>query len=266
MKKTILVFCITFLIPLPHLFAFSDGMMFNATEGCGCHAPKANDNTLIELIKGKSTAKVNEAMSFEIVVTHPSFARSGITITLQDKDGRIAGFAKPLAGEGLKVLELNPKQLVHEAPKSFPQSGERKIHWRFEWVAPPKPGEYTLLAVANAVNLIPGVSIEGHWQYMKPLLITVSNQTSAVEEHSTEAFLLYPNPAHGRATIELPQNEETTLRITDMKGNTLLDTLAQGRYIWEARSKEGYALPAGSYIVAILSDKRRTVQILHLVR
>lgn len=258
--KYFILFAICFLGALSIAHALPNGIVFiPGGEGCACHAEKSSTNTLVELINPIKTVAPGKKMSFEIRLLHPQYTRAGIAITIQDEQGRVAGSFQPIDGEGLKVYEFNPRQLVHEEPKAMQRVTEgNEVRWRFEWIAPQQKGEYTMYAIGNAVSKTNKQST-GDWTYLTPFTIKVDNSV-AVEEQTVsgaEETLLYPHPARDYLVIELPDKVNTTVGIYNPQGELVLSSIASGKFVWNTHSSEtGTSVASGMYLVVLSHDEK----------
>jgi hypothetical protein len=71
---------------------------------------------------------------------------------------------------------------------------------------------------------------EGNWELLDESFYHYSEQASGIEEHYTEAVLLYPNPASNQITIQLPHGEQKgLLQIYTLQGNKVLQKVITGK-------------------------------------
>ncbi|GIV55367.1 MAG: hypothetical protein KatS3mg040_0135 [Candidatus Kapaibacterium sp.] len=76
---------------------------------------------------------------------------------------------------------------------------------------------------------------------------------TSVAEDQTSSISIHPNPATDAATIELG-NQRGVIRITDLRGGSVLETAALGSYRWDTTDRSGRTVPAGVYVVSIVLD------------
>lgn len=81
---------------------------------------------------------------------------------------------------------------------------------------------------------------------------------TSVADSEAGGISIHPNPATDAATIELG-NQRGTIRIADLRGGMVLETVALGSYRWDTTDRSGRTVPAGIYVVSIVLDGGRQV-------
>jgi len=138
------------------------------TQGCAsCHGSK-NTNTTLNITTGSGgfVVKPNSTTNFTITVKNSTQAKTGINI--QAKTAKTGGSNIGTLISGAGSQEENG-ELIHDNPQNL-SGGE--FNFDFSWTAPSAPGEYYILAIANAVDGF-GDSNGDMWNWMTPQKITV---------------------------------------------------------------------------------------------
>lgn len=152
-------------------YSRSSGMSGRAesnTQGCAsCHGSK-NSNTTLNITTGGGgfVVKPNSTTNFTITVKNSTQAKTGINI--QAKTAKTGGSNVGTLISGAGSQEENG-ELIHDNPQNL-SGGE--FDFDFSWTAPSAPGEYYILAIANAVDGF-GDSNGDMWNWMAPQKITV---------------------------------------------------------------------------------------------
>lgn len=124
-------------------FAHYLGITTYAETGCTCHSPFASNATSLQLTSetGQLVVEPGGTLTLTLAVSHASMQAAGVNIAVSD------GVLAVLAGEGLRKAQ---GELTHTEPKTMTDG---KAAFTFTWTAPATPGDYTLMAAGNAVNM-----------------------------------------------------------------------------------------------------------------
>ncbi|MBL7998249.1 MAG: T9SS type A sorting domain-containing protein [Candidatus Kapabacteria bacterium] len=257
MQKLLLIPIALLCITAQPLIANPNGQNFSVKGGgCSCHSNNESSTTTTLVQPSKTTVKPGEQIDFVLSVQNATRSRSGFAFSVTDDAFVVVGTLT--AGTGTRKLGT---QLTHSSAKSF-SGTPRAASWTFSWTAPTTPGVYTVYSVGNAANS----GSSGDWRYSTPIKITVEDVQSV--EDIGELDALYPNPASSSLTVPIPEN---------MAGGTLTIKSADGRtvnsfndveqsFVWNTRSFNGDAVPAGVYYFIVDAGNRRRTQRAVIIR
>lgn len=238
------------------LFAGSGGQTGRTTSGCGgggCHGQKSSETTVdIPTVTGGSMNVAPGAkVDLFIIVGHSSKTAAGFNLKISDASNRNAGTIT--AGDGSRLA--GGGELTHRSPKAM-ESGQ--VRWDFSWTAPMTAGTYTIRAVGNAINGDGSANADDVWNALEPMTINVGT-SSVADELEKYAVQTMPNPTNSSMTIEysLPQTSMVQITISDMEGNTVLQTNQEQRdggtntFLWDGLNAQGIAVASGKYYAVI---------------
>lgn len=243
------------------LFADSGGKTGRTVSGCGdggCHGQKSSETTVdIPTVTGGSmNVEPGATIQLFIIVGHSSKTSAGFNLRISDASNRNAGTIT--AGDGSRLA--GGGELTHRSPKVM-ESGQAR--WDFSWTAPTQAGTYTIRAVGNAVNGDGGANAADLWNALEPMTLNVGTSSIAdeLEKHDVQTM---PNPTNSSVTIEyaLPQTSMVQITISDMEGNTVLQTSAEQRdsgkntFLWNGSNAQGTAVASGKYYAIIRYDEK----------
>jgi hypothetical protein len=143
-------------------------------------------------------------------------------------------------------------------PETQYQIQPSENNWRFDWqLEPPEAGRITNLGLKARVAWQKGYngeallraraySVCGYSEWTTPLKINVE-EAYGITENAIAGIKLYPNPASGPVTLQLPSCGPFTLTLRDISGRILSTHEATGgTHLWDASG-----LQAGMYIMEI---------------
>ncbi|MEJ5304042.1 MAG: T9SS type A sorting domain-containing protein, partial [Bacteroidales bacterium] len=146
-------------------------------------------------------------------------------------------------------------------------------NWRFDWqLEPPEAGRITNLGLKARVAWQKGYngeallraraySVCGYSEWTTPLKINVE-EAYGITENAIAGIKLYPNPASGPVTLQLPSCGPFTLTLRDISGRILSTHEATGgTHLWDASG-----LQAGMYIMEISNPDGLSTRIKLLIR
>jgi hypothetical protein len=168
--------------------------------GCDCHSPTLSSNVLVS-INGPSEIEVGEDADFTVTISGGPLAGGGVNIAAS------AGILTPQNG-----LKLVDGELTHTTPR--PAAGGT-VTFNFEYRAPEVPGQQTLFATGNSVNLN-GQPTGDEWNFAPNKIINVVSTTS-VDDGILSSYKLnqnYPNPFNPSTEISFTLAEAGNVRLT----------------------------------------------------
>jgi hypothetical protein len=220
-------------------------------SGCTCHNPTSSSSVTVG-ISGPDTITVGQTGTFRVTVKGGPLASAGTDIAVA------RGVLATVAGQGLQKIG---SELTHTSPKT--PTGD-SVSFVFLYTAPSSPGEDSIFANGNSVNLS-GDNTGDQWNFAPQKRITIRALTAVAVGGLPGAYALeqnYPNPFNPSTTIRyaLASAGFVRLNVIDMSGRQVASLLngeqAAGMHsvIWSPDN-----LSSGSYFYVLESgDFRET--------
>jgi len=146
------------------LYAHNDGMKGRTRKsddkpGCTCHGDNPSNSVKV-VISGPDSLKVNQEAQYNVTITGGPLAAAGVDIAVSK--GTLSTI-----GSDLKLLS---GELSHSDPK---KTTGKSVQFQFKYKAPPLPGNQTIFATGNSVDLNDKKTGD-MWNYAPDKIIIVS--------------------------------------------------------------------------------------------
>jgi hypothetical protein len=146
------------------LYAHNDGMKGRTRKsadkpGCTCHGDNPSPSVKV-VIAGPDSLSVNQEAEYNVVISGGPLIAAGIDIAASQ------GILSPLDPD----LKLLSGELTHKDPK---KPVGNFVQFQFKYKAPPFPGNQTIFASGNSVNLNDKKTGD-LWNYAPNKIISVS--------------------------------------------------------------------------------------------
>ncbi|MBN1407469.1 MAG: T9SS type A sorting domain-containing protein [Calditrichaceae bacterium] len=163
-----------------------------STQGCTCHDASPNASVTVT-ISGPTELNVNQTGSYAVTIAGGPLSAAGTNIATDN------GTLAPVDGS----LKLETGELTHTAPKA---PGDNVVRFEFDYTAPANPGEATIFANGNSVNLS-GDNTGDSWNFADNFGISINPASAIVNEPNVipgnfELDQNYPNPFNPTTTIK----------------------------------------------------------------
>lgn len=145
------------------IYAHDDGIKGRTKKsddkpGCTCHGSNPAPSVTV-LISGPESLSVNEEARFQVTISGGPLAAAGVDIAVSK------GTLTPISPD----LKLLSGELTHTNPKK--PSG-KSVQFQFKYKAPPLPGNQTIFASGNSVNLNDKKTGD-EWNFAPDKIITI---------------------------------------------------------------------------------------------
>ncbi len=246
------------------VIASSSGQIGRSTTtsgGCdiSCHgsASSLTTVTILEAIDGKILVAPNASIDLTLRVANSTATAAGCNISVRATlNGAVrSGTLSAITGQGLFVAQ---NELTHTSPKTMTAGS---ADFTFKWSAPSLTGTYYLHAAGNAVNRN-GASTGDRWAFLTPVQLVVS-QVDKVYEETKPLSSLRPLPAHDQVTFSSPTvpGTEVFVSIFDVQGTIVRSETRFAEsdtfeFVWNTKDNYGINVLPGSYVVAILNNRK----------
>jgi hypothetical protein len=177
-------------------YAYSTGItgrtQLGSTQGCTCHNVNSDESVTVT-VSGPTMLEVNETATYTVTIQGGPLSAAGTNIATD------YGTLGTLDGS----LQLISGELTHTSSKS--PSGNT-VTFEFTYTAPASPGEATIAANGNSVNLT-GDNTGDAWNFAENFGISITT-TSAIADDQLKLpgeFELgqnYPNPFNPSTFID----------------------------------------------------------------
>lgn len=249
--------------------ASSSGIVRRSTlnsGGCGggqCHGTSASTLTTLRIAESiDNTLRVlpGQVVDLTLVVSNSTAKACGLNLSVKTSENgnTNAGSLASVAGQSTWV-QLG--ELTHTSPKSF-SAGE--VSFKFTWTAPQTEGTAWLHAAANAVNLSGAPDAGDRWNFLSPIRIIISPASSVddiIAAHETMDVAPVPSSATVTASFGAVAGEPYVVNIFDAFGILVhQDRISAGSdrvsYVWNGRMNDGAQAAPGTYVLAIVGERR----------
>jgi Secretion system C-terminal sorting domain len=198
------------------LYAFSTGITGvtkkSQTPGCTCHGINPSTNVVVT-IDGPDSLMPNQTANYSITISGGPLKAAGTNIAASK--GSLTNVSND--------LRIQNGELTHFLPKT-PESGV--VTFNFTYSAPSEPGEQTIYANGNSVNLN-GQNTDDQWNFAADKIIQVGAITSINEKENIFTYKLeqnFPNPFNPSTKIRyyIPNRQFVSLKVYDLVGNEIV--------------------------------------------
>lgn len=212
----------------------------------GCHSGGTYTGT-VELSGLTDTIKPSTEYSLTLKLSS-TCVRTGFQITVLDKANKKCGDL--VAGTNCNLTTANSKQYLRQSNPVNLAGGTAS--YSFKWKSPAKIDNdsayfYFVMLQANGNGGTSGDNVaKGIKKAIMPTL-------SATNDALADLINIYPNPSADYINVVLPNNEATTLTMTDKAGKNVYKTTINGSHVLNAKE-----LNPGMYIIHLQSKNFKT--------
>jgi hypothetical protein len=237
--------------------------LFNG-EGCGsCHGGSNSTATQLSVpqaIDNKIFVTPGQSIRLDVIVANASQRNAGVNIAVKSSLTSESNAGTLALAQGNTALRTDfSGELTHRSPLAF--SGGRAT-FTFEWTAPQAEGSVFLRATGNAVNRDGGPAGD-QWNYLQPVEIVVGPTSSVQQAYSSITAHVSPLPSHDGVTAysQAGADEQFAVSVIDAVGNVVFSDVytpstESVQYTWPGTTSSGTPVPSGSYVVALISERR----------
>lgn len=237
--------------------------LFNG-EGCGsCHGGSNSSATQLSVpqaVDNKIFVTPGQSIRLDVIVANAAQRNAGINIAVKSSLSSESNAGTLALAQGNTSLRTDfSGELTHRSPLAL--SGGRAT-FTFEWTAPETEGSVFLRATGNAVNRDGGPAGD-QWNYLQPVEIVVGPTSSVEHAHSSTYAHVFPLPSHDGVTVyaEADADEQFSVTVINAVGNAVFSGVYTAssesvQYTWPGTTSTGIPAPSGSYVVALISERR----------
>lgn len=248
------------------LFAYSTGITgrtsLSDTPGCTCHGANPSTNVSVQ-INGPDSLEPGQTATYTVSISGGPANAAGTDIAVS------SGTLTPVS----TTLQKVGNELTHASPVNF--GNNNSVTFEFRYTADNTPGEVTMAANGNSVNLN-GSNGGDEWNYAPDKVITVqsANGIADLPQNQPEDFQLmqnYPNPFGARASLSgtavttiryrLTKSAPVTLEVFDLSGKKVRTLVNNRQNSGNHQVRFDSAnLPAGIYLYRLTVNGQSQVR------